>query len=193
MERIEINECLFKKMIDGVKHCIASDYARPILTYIQIKVAKGFITMYALDGFRLGKTQATLEQATETEFTCFIKPLAIKPSKQGTNPVVIKCDGNYSFVEVITEYGKVEHCFKQPTEKFIDAEKILQDNKVHDREIAFNAALVAQALKALSGADKNNTVIFESKNSSIEPFILRAKDDLITNEQLILPIRINIS
>lgn len=50
MKRVEINEIIFKKLIDGVKHCVSKDNSRPILRYIQIKVKTDTITAYALDG-----------------------------------------------------------------------------------------------------------------------------------------------
>lgn len=55
MKRVEINEEQFKRLIDGVKHCVARDNSRPALKYIQIKVAADTITAYALDGYRAAR------------------------------------------------------------------------------------------------------------------------------------------
>lgn len=57
MKKVEINEILFKKLIDGVKHCVVQDNIRPILQYIQIKVKTDTITAYALDGYRAGRVE----------------------------------------------------------------------------------------------------------------------------------------
>lgn len=189
--RIAINEITYKKIIDGVKHCLAKDESRKILQYIKIKVTTETITAYALDGFGAARVQVKAENPEITEFECFIKPITYKPSKQGINPVLLEYDGKYAFIEVMTEYGKARYCFNQPTEKGIDIEKIYQDNKAHDREICFSAVYGAQALKALAGTSLSQykEVVFESKNNNIAPFIIRAESDNYINEQLLLPVR----
>lgn len=189
--KIAINEITYKKIIDGVKHCVSNDESRKVLQYINIKVTPETITAYALDGFRAARVQVKAKNPEITEFECFIKPIAYKPSKQGLNPVWLEYDGNNAYIEVMTEYGKVRYCFIQPTEKGIDIEKIYKDNKAHDREICFNAVYGAQALKALASTSLSvhREVVFESKNNNITPFIIRAESDNYINEQLILPCR----
>jgi DNA polymerase III sliding clamp (beta) subunit (PCNA family) len=189
--RIAINEITYKKIIDGVKHCLSKDEYRKVLQYIQVKVTKETITAYALDGFRAARVQVKAENPEITEFECFIKPIAYKPSKRGINPVWLEYDGENAYIEVMTEYGKARYCFIQPTEKYIDIDKIYQDNKAHDREICFNAVYGVQALKALASTSlsRYKEVIFESKNDKLTPFIIRAESDNYINEQLILPVR----
>lgn len=55
MKRVEINEIQFKRLIDGVKHCVEKSDYRPMLQYIQIKVKSDSITAYALDGYRAAR------------------------------------------------------------------------------------------------------------------------------------------
>lgn len=189
--KIAINEIAYKKIIDGVKHCLAKDDCRKILRYIKIKVAPETITAYALDGFRAARVQVKAENPEMAEFECFIKPIAYKPSKKGVNPVLLEYDGKNAFIEVMTEYGTARYCFIQPTEKGIDIEKIYQENRAHDREICFNAVYGVQALKALASTNLSrlHEVVFESKNDELTPFIIRAESDNYINEQLILPVR----
>lgn len=44
MKRVEINEIQFKRLIDGVKHCVEKSDYRPMLQYIQINVKSDTIT-----------------------------------------------------------------------------------------------------------------------------------------------------
>lgn len=70
MKRVEINEMQFKRLIDGVKHCISKDTSRPILQYIQIVVKHDTITAYALDGYRAGRVEIKNTYPIDEEFTC---------------------------------------------------------------------------------------------------------------------------
>jgi DNA polymerase III sliding clamp (beta) subunit (PCNA family) len=188
--RVEINEILFKQMIDGVKHCVGKEDYRPILQYIQIAVKDDTVTAYALDGYRAGKTQIKLKEPNADKFICFIKPFPFKPLKNGINTVVIETGDNNTYVEVITEFGKVRYSFKYPEGKYIDIEKIFEENKDHDRELGMSAHYVAQACRALQNiANHRSFVVLETKENNLRPFIIRAKGEGITNEQLILPVR----
>ena len=191
MSRVEINEVVFKKVLAAVKHSIARDESRPILKYIQIKVSGKQFTAVSLDGYRASRVTADLDNEYES-FTCYIKPISIKTSKDGILPVVIELDGDIAHVEVITEYGKLKYSFKQPTASYIDVDKIYADAKEHDREVAINAVYLCEALKSCAATtlDRNNLTILESKPDSIKPLILRAKTTGILNEQLILPIKV---
>lgn len=194
MKRVEINETLFKCLIDGVKRCVATDASRPILQYIQIKVKTDTITAYALDGYRAGRVEIKNVCPIDEEFTCYIKPLTVKVSKRGTNLVFIEQSDEKTFVEVVTEYGVLRYGFTTPQDKFIDVEKIYIANRSHDREIAMNPRFVIDALKNFSGMQKvyggAKYAIFESNESKTNPIIIRTKNDEVINEQLILPVYI---
>lgn len=194
MKRVEINEIIFKKLIDGVKHCVACDDSRPELKYIQIKVKATTITAYALDGYRAGRVEIRNTCPIEEEFICYIKPLTVKVSKRGINPVVVECVDEKTFVEVITEYGKLRYEFIAPQKEFIDLEKIYKTARPHDRELGLTSRYVIEALRALNGVTTisggRNVAVLEIKENNKEPFIISAKNDYITNEQLIIPVRL---
>ena len=193
MKRVEINELQFKKLIDGVKHCVSKDGYRPILGYIQIKVNPDTITAHALDGYRAARVEIKNTFSIDEEFTCYIKPLTFKVSKRGINPVVIESTDENTFVEVITEYGVLRYGFTVPSDKFTDVEKIYETARQHDRKIGLQTRYVIDALKALKGINHisgGDYAVFESKENNTQPFIIRAKNDGIINEQLILPVRI---
>lgn len=193
MKRVEINEIQFKRLIDGVKHCVEKSDYRPILQYIQIKVAADTITAYALDGYRAARVEIKNTCPIDEEFTCYIKPITVKVSKSGINSVVIEQTGEKTFVEVATEYGGLRYGFTMPQGDFVDIEKIYIGARQHDRNVGIQLRYVIDALKALNGIDVcggSYRAILESKENSKTPFIIRAKGDGIINEQLILPVRL---
>ena len=193
MKRVEINELQFKSLMDGVKHCVSKDGSRPILEYIQIKVKPDTITAYALDGYRAGRVEIKNTFPIDEEFTCYIKPLSVKVSKRGINPVVIECTDENTFVEVITEYGISKYDFPVPSGEFADVEKIYENARQHDRELGFQTRHVIDALKALNGINHisgGSYAVLEIKENNKQLFIIRAKNDSIVNEQIIVPVRI---
>lgn len=193
MKRVEINEIIFKKLIDGVKHCVSKDDSRPILQYIQIKVKTDTITAYALDGYRAGRVEIKNACSIDEEFTCLIKPFTVKTSKSGINHVVIEQSDKKTFVEVMTEYGVLRYGFDIPNDEFFDLEKVYAAARPHDRELGLEPRYVIDALKALNGIDHFGAgyrAVFEIKENNKKAFIIRAKNEDITNEQLILPVMI---
>lgn len=191
MKRVEINEEQFKRLIDGVKHSVSKDAYRPILQYIQVKVTADTITAYSLDGYRASRVEIKNDFPIDEEFTCYIKPLTVKVSKNLTNPVLIEQSDEKTFVEVITEYGTVRYAFTAPKDKFIDVEKVFTANRPHDRELGLNPRYLIDALKSLSGIQRmgsQSCAVLESKENNKTAFIIRAKNDNIVNEQLILPV-----
>lgn len=191
--KIEINEEVFKKIIDGVKNCVSTDaYQRPILQYIKISVSNDKITAYSCDSYRAAKTQIKSKLSFGCEFECLIKPIQFKVSKSKANPVTLEYDGENAFVEVVTEYGNLRYCFKQPKEKYIGIEKIYDAAKIHDRELGVNPNYAIQAFKALTAFTSRNdkTTVLETKENNCHAFIIRAGNEETNCEQLILPIRI---
>lgn len=193
MKKVIINELQFKRLIDGVKHSVATDNKRPVLQYIQIKVTADTITAYSLDGYRASRVEIKNDCPIDEEFTCYIKPLTVKVSKNLTNPVIIEQSDKKTFVEVITEYGIARYGFTAPKAEFIDVEKIYENSRPHDRELGLNPCYIIDALKSLSGIQRMGSqsyAVFESKENNKTAFIIRAKNDDIVNEQLILPVRL---
>lgn len=191
MKRVEINELHFKSLVNGVKNCVARDDSRPVLKYIQIKVKHDTITAYALDGYRAGRVEIKNTCPIDEEFTCLIKPFTVKTSKNGINPVVIEQSDKKTFVEVMTEYGVLRYGFDIPTDKFLDIEKVYAAARPHDRELGVRSQYVIDAMRSLTGINSisgGSMVVIEGKENNKQPFIIRAKNDYVTNEQLILPI-----
>ncbi len=191
MKRVEINELHFKSLVNGVKNCVARDDSRPVLKYIQIKVKHDTITAYALDGYRAGRVEIKNTYKIDEEFTCLIKPFTFKVSNRGTNLVVIEQSDEKTFVEITTEYGVIRYGFDIPTDKFYDVENIYADARQHDRDLGVRSQYVIDAMRSLTGINSisgGSMVVIEGKENNKRPFIIRAKNDYVTNEQLILPI-----
>lgn len=194
MKRVEINELHFKNLINGVKYCVARDDSRPVLKYIQIKVKHDTITAYALDGYRAGRVEIKNTCKIDEEFTCLIKPFTFKVSNRGTSLVVIEQSDKKTFVEITTEYGVLKYRFDIPTDEFLDIEKVYAAARPHDRELGVRPRYVIDAMRSLTEINSisgGSMVIIEGKENNKQPFIIRAKNDYITNEQLILPVRID--
>ncbi len=106
--------------------------------------------------------------------------------------VVIEYDGKTAWVEFLTVFGKLRYAFKQLDAVFPDMEKIYADNrKAQDRTNYGNGYYIAQACKALGRlTDKQHTTAIHTPNEKTLALIFSAKGNAITNEQLILPIRI---
>ena len=191
--KVEINETLFCKMIESVKHCIATQSTRKIFEYIELTIAQGKITALACDGNRAAKTTMPILQSKTNEFKCYIKPIKIKPSKRVKN-VVIELKDNIATVEIMTEYGKIKYHFEQFEPNGIDLNKIFNDAQQNaDRKFGVNPAYVKQAVTALSQMLMlpKKCVIFETQQNNKAAFIIKAKEGNYISEQLILPMRIN--
>lgn len=193
MNRVEINEVIFKKMINCVKHSITKDDSRPELKYILIKVLSNEVIAYSLDGYRASKVTISLSKDVNYgTFECYIKPISIKTSVRELNNVVIESDDKRTYVTVTTDYGNLVYTFNKPEIRTsVNVENVYSAAKEHDREVALNCRFVAEAMKSLQSVSKyQNMCVIENKDNSTQPVIIRAKTDNFINEQLILPIHI---
>lgn len=189
IQTCKIKDLVFKELIEGVKHCVSKNDVRKSLQYIQVLVKEHSVVFIALDGYRAGRTES--EQENASHFTCFIKPFSYKPLGKPSD-VVIEFDGKTAWVEFETEYGKLRYAFEQPDNGTINTEKVYEDNRPHDDEIGANGRFVAQACNAIARLDRRNgAVVIEKRKSETQAFIIRGQNDLIKNEQLILPLRLS--
>lgn len=191
MKRVEINEIIFKKLIDGVKHCVSKGDSRPMLQYIQIKVKTDTITAYALDGYRAGRVEIKNTCPIDEEFTCYIKPLTVKVSKRGINPVVVECVDEKTFVEVMTEYGVLRYGFDIPNGEFFDIEKVYAAARPHDRELGLSPRYVIDAMKALNGiclfGVGESCAVFDSKKTIKKHLLSEQKTRTLQTSNLFYP------
>ena len=190
--KIEINELLFAKMMNSVKHCVPIVDVRTALTFIKLKISNDKITAYSCDGYRAARTTIELQESLGCHFECYIKPITFKPSKSGRNPVVIDYEDKITSVEVITKTGKVKYFFEQPVEAYADIDKIY-DSASYDRRIGMNPNFVKSALNALSQIPETRNkryVVLETQENSYASFKFTTKAEGFISEQLIVPMRI---
>lgn len=64
MKTITLNETEFNALLDGVRHTVSSDNARPAMQYIKIVVEKFSITAYSLNGYRVLRLNASKRTPT---------------------------------------------------------------------------------------------------------------------------------
>lgn len=188
--KVEVNELVFIKLVESVKHCIAKD-GRLHLQFIKLKITPSKLIAYACDGFRAARSASDIYPPAEEEFECLIKPIKIKPSKRGINNVVIALENNIAYIEVTTEFGKVKYCFEQPKDSYTDLEKVFSAARNTDRKIGINPEYVKQAMTALSQMQKTNKcVILECQPKANAAIFLHARTYSFESEQIILPMRI---
>lgn len=185
MKEVKINEFIFKKLMDGVKNCTAKCDSRDWINCIKLVIKKDSVTMYALDGYRAGKTQ--IMQNNEDEFTCYFKPFNFKPLKAGVNDVVIIFDKNIVTITTITEFGKTSYDFLQPSESSFNIEQCFQDTQ---KDISHRFGVKSNYLiQALRNAESEAIIEIPSNNES--PFLVEnLSEEVVKNTQLILPVRI---
>lgn len=192
MKQVTLTEQEFKTILDGTQHSISSDDARPALQYIRLDIAKQSVTAYSCDGYRASRIILKRSKENDDEFTCYIKPIPFKPTKNGILPVTISCDDKITTLDIRTFYGSMCYRFECPNGSFPDIEKIYQEAAEHDREVGISAKFVAQAMQAITKMNHriDNCCVIEGKESPVQPIIIRAKCETMENTQLILPIRI---
>lgn len=183
-----------KQLIDGVKHAISNDKARPVLGYIKLDIKSDHVTAYAIDGYRLAKAViSNTVHAPTDEFTAYIKPFSVpKQTVDMIFPVeIIKDSDDFVTVVMQTGDGRTELTFEQPNDHFPDVEAVIAGAQEHDRELGVNAIYMAAALKAIATSthDNNKLAVIQTKENSSQAFIITGKGEGIDVTQLILPIR----
>jgi DNA polymerase III sliding clamp (beta) subunit (PCNA family) len=188
---LTLTELQFKQILDGTQHTVSRDDVRPALQHIRIDVSHYSITAYSLDGYRASRFILKCPRGNDDEFTCYIKPVPFKPSKNGNLPVKISADDESTILEFRAGYGRIQYQFERPNWD-LKIEDIYAEAEAHDREVGANARYVAQAMQAI--AKMNNRLdhccVIEGKADPLSPMLIRAKGENMENTQLILPIRL---
>lgn len=187
MKRVAIIDTAFATLIDGVKNSLSTETYRPELSYIKLVVKEDEITAYSCDGYSAAKVTVPNLNPIDEEFECFIKPIAVKPSKGRPQEISVEVVDGDTYVEVPVEYEKLRYCFTQPEDKFVDIEKIIENADKNDTyTIHVQPALLIKTLKAVQKTNKCVKVQFGDK---LSPFIIKAKCGKTNNWQVVLPAR----
>ena len=187
MKKVVIADTAFATLIDGVKNSLSKETYRPELSYIKLVVKKDEITAYSCDGYSAAKVTVPNLNPIDEEFECFIKPIAVKPSKGRPQEISVEVVDDDTYVEVLAEYGKSKYCFTQLKDKYVDIEQIIENTDKNDTyTINVQPASLIKALKAVQKTNKCVKVQFGDK---LSPFIVKAKCGKTENWQVVLPAR----
>lgn len=187
MKKVSIADTAFATLIDGVKNSLSKEIYRPELSYIKLVVKKDEITAYSCDGYSAAKVTVPNLNPIDEEFECFIKPIAVKPSKGRPQEISMEVVDGDEYVKVLVEYGELKYCFTQPKDIFVSIEKIIESTDKNDTyTIHVQPALLIKALKAAQKTNKYAEVKFGDK---LSPFIIKAKCGETNNWQVVLPAR----
>ena len=187
MKRVAITDTAFATLIDGVKNSLGKEIYSTELSYIKLVVKKDEITAYSCDGYSAAKVTVSNLNPIDEEFECFIKPIAVKPSKGRPQDIIVEVVDGDTYVEVPIEDGKFRYCFTHPKDKYVDIEKIIEStDKNGTYTIHVQPASLIKALKAVQKTNKCVKVQFGDK---LSPFIIKAKCGETNNWQVVLSAR----
>ena len=193
--KVTISETMFETMLKAMKGGVAAQYSsRPELEHIKIKVEGGKINVVVCDGVSGARLKFDARSHDGEDFTCLIKPIPFKASKNGTLPVVIELVDGEALLDVPTAYGNLTYHFKQKISYDTKLDDIFDKMKNHDRWVGVNATLLSRIMRNFASVSKDRvkSVILESKDSKTEGFRMRmySEKDNFEFEQFLLPVRI---
>ena len=193
--KVTISETMFETMLKATKGSTAAKYSsRPELEHIRIKVEGGKINVMVCDGVSGARLKFDATSHDSEDFTCLIKPISFKASKNGNLPVTIELVDGKALLDVPTAYGNLTYHFKQNVSYDDKLDNIFDKLGNHDRWVGVNATLLSRIMRNFASVsnDRNKPVILESKDSKSEGFRMRmySEKDKFEFEQFLLPVRI---
>lgn len=193
--KVTISETMFETILKATKGSVADRYgSRPFLEYIRIKVEGGKINVMVCDGVSGARLKFDAVYHDGEDFTCLIKPISFKASKNGTLPVTIELVDGKALLDVPTAYGNLTYHFKQDVSYDDKLDGIFDKMGNHDRWVGVNASILSRIMRnfASVSTERVKGVILESKDSKTEGFRMRmySEKDKFEFEQFLLPVRI---
>ena len=193
--KVTISETMFETMLKATKGGTAQrDSSRPALEYIRIKVEGGKINVMVCDGVSGARLKFDAKSHDGEDFTCLIKPVTFKASKNGTLPVTIELVDGTALLDVPTAYGNLTYHFKQNFSYNDKLDDIFDKMGNHDRWVGVNATLLSRIMRNFASVSSEYVkgVILESKDSKTEGFRMRmhSEKDNFEFEQFLLPVMI---
>lgn len=192
--KVTISETMFETILKATKGSTAQHSSRPALEYIRIKVEGGKINVMVCDGVSGARLKFDANSHDGEDFTCLIKPISFKASKNGNLPVTIELVDGKALLDVPTAYGNLTYHFKQDFTYEDKLDDIFDKMGNHDRWVGVNATLLSRIMRNFASVsnDRVKAVILESKDSKSEGFRMRmySEKDKFEFEQFLLPVRI---
>lgn len=193
--KVTISETMFETILKATKGGTAALHSsRPFLEYIRIKVEGGKLNVMVCDGVSGARLKFDAVSHDGEDFTCLIKPITFKASKNGTLPVTIELVDGKALLDVPTAYGNLTYHFKQNFSYDDKLDGIFDKMGNSDRWVGVNAILLSRIMRNFASVSRDRVkgVILESKDSKTEGFRMRmySEKDNFEFEQFLLPIRI---
>lgn len=191
MKKITLTNSQLKRVFEIAQSAISKDAARPIFQYAKATVCSNEFTSVSLDGYMLSRIKLKLSEPAEENFEFYYKPFALPKTLQTVE--IEKTDDAVEFTLFCTEW-KQKYIFSQPQSDFVDVEKIIPTTD-ESLTIVLDAKMLLEALKPLAKSpERHNAVSFNFVRlnngiASLSPMIVTRKEDGISYETLILPLR----
>ena len=165
----------FNKMMDFAKQFVAKPGGyRPVLEYIRLTFDKNSAIAEALDGYKAGQIQLTIESEVEGEL---LLPLTNKLKRSDVYAIISELDNE---IEIKTATGKI--AFKKPLDKFYDTSTIYPKDEP-TVVVGFDPILLSDALRAFKDED---TVEIEYHGAT-RPLVIKSS----TAKAIVMPKRLS--
>ena len=165
----------FNKMMDFVKQFVAKPgSSRPILEYFKLTFTRNSAIAEALDGYKAGQIQLTIDSEEEGEL---LLPLTSKLKKSDVYAIITDLNNE---IEIKTLTQKIT--FKKPIDKFLDTSTIYPKDEPTE-VVGFDPILLADALKAFKD---ENTVKIEYRGP-YKPIVIKSN----TAQAIVMPKRLS--
>ena len=173
MIKMSYNE--YNKMMDFAKQFVAkSGVYRPILEYIRLTFDRNTAIAEALDGYKAGQIQLTIESE---EYGELLLPITSKLKKSDVFAIISELDNE---IEIKTATGKIT--FKKPVDKYVDTSNIYPKDEPTE-VVGFDPILLSDALKAFKDV---NTVEIEYRGV-FKPIVIKSN----TAQAIVMPKRLS--
>jgi len=164
----------FNKMIDFVKQFVAKPGSpRPILEYFKLSFTGNSAIAEALDGYKAGQIQLTIDSEVEGEL---LLPLTSKLKKSDVYAIITDLNNE---IEIRTLTQKIT--FKKPGDKFYDTSSIYPKDEPTE-VFGFDPILLSDTLKAFKD---ENTVRIEYRGP-YKPLVIKSN----TAQAIVMPKRL---
>lgn len=165
----------YNKMIDFAKQFVAKPGGpRPILEFIKLTFSRNSAIAEALDGYKAGQIQLTIDSEVEGEL---LLPLTNKLKKTDVFAIISELDNE---IEIKTATGKI--AFEKPFDKFYDTSTIYPKDEPIE-VIGFDPLLLSDALRAFKD---ENTVEIEYRGV-FKPIVIKSN----TAQAIMMPKRLS--
>lgn len=164
----------FNKMLDFAKQFVAKPGGpRPILEYIKLTFDRNIAKAEALDMYKAGYIQLSIENEVEGEM---LLPVTNKLKKSDVFAIITELENE---IEITTATRKFS--FKKPIDKFYDLSSIYPKDEPSE-VVGFDPILLADALRAF----KDEKTVKIEFHGPYKPLVIKSN----TAQAIVMPKRI---